>query len=213
MKTVTDVGSVKNTLLRTYFHPDCFKLATHKSFGSLRFKTQVSIDNTPTDVVVNTLCYGRKYDRESLHRGDNGAVTEFINIVFWRGGKDPSSDLEDLDKHELLGAVGVKVKYQMVHDNPEEDYHADIKEFELYPDLFTHSGDAQVELSATMLGTIVAGARVKKDLLAFKEAAGRTPELEVSNSDISVMSRRLDEIQFDMLEKYIEITNRQPLKE
>lgn len=210
MKTVTDVGSVKDMLLRTYFHPDCFKLATHKSFGSLRFKTQVSIDSTPTDVVVSTLCYGRKYDRESLHRGDNGAVTEFINIVFWRGCEDPDSQIGD---PELLGAVGVKVKYQMVHDNPEEDYHADIKEFELYPDLFTHSADSQVELSATMLGTIVAGAHVKKKLLAFKEAAGRTPELEVSNSDISVMSRTLDEIQFDMLEKFIEITQQQPLKE
>lgn len=210
MKTVTDVGAVKDMLLRTYFHPDCFKLATSQNFGSLKFKTQVSIDNTPTDVVVSTLCYGRKYDRESLHRGDNGAMTEFINIVFWRGVKDPFSHL---DKNELFGAVGVKVKYQMVHDNPEEDYHADIKEFELYPDLFTHSGDARVELSATMLGTIVAGARFKKELLAFKEAAGRTPELEVSNSDISVMSRQLDEIQFDMLEKFIEITQQQPLKE
>lgn len=210
MKTVTDVGSVKDMLLRTYLHPDCFKLAIHKSFGSLRFKTQVSIDNTPTDVVVSTLCYGRKYDKESLHRVADEAMTEFINIVFWRGGKDPDSQIGE---PELLGAVGVKVKYRMVHDNPEEDYHADIKEFELYPDLFTHSGDAQVELSATMLGTIVAGARFKKELLAFKEAVGRTPELEVSNSGISVMSRTLDEIQFDMLEKYIEITQQQPLKE
>lgn len=210
MKTITDVGSVKDMLLRTYFHPDCFKLAIHKSFGSLKFKTQVSIDNTPTDVIVNTLCYGRKYDRESLHRGDNGDVMEFINIVFWCGGKDPDSQIGE---PELLGAVGVKVKYQMIHDNPEEDYHASIKEFELYPDLFTHSADAQVELSASMLGTIVAGAHVKKELLAFKEAADRTPELEVSNSDISIISRTLDEIQFDILEKYIEITNRQPLKE
>jgi len=210
MRTITDVEAVKDMLLRTYFHPDCFKLATHKSFGSLRFKTQVSIDNTPTDVVVSTLCYGRKYDRESLHRGDNGAVTEFINIVFWHNKEDLFTHRNTLAP---LDAVGVKVKYQMVHDNPEEDYHADIKEFELYPDLFTHSGDAQVELSASMLGTIVAGAHVKKELLAFKEAAGRTPELEVSNSDISVMSRQLDEIQFNMLEKYIEITKQQSLKE
>lgn len=209
MKIVTDVGAVKDMLLRTYFHPDCFKLATRYRYGALRFKTQVSIDDVATDVVASILCYGRKYDKESLHYMDDGVITEFINVTLWRDRVDSDA----LRMLEPISVVCVKVKYQTVHVDPKDDCHTDIREFEVYPDLFAYDKGTRDKLTALMFGTICAGLRFNNELLTFKDAASRTPELEVSNSDILVISRALDEAQFGMLEKFIEITKQQPLKE
>ena len=205
---ITDVLSVEgiyDLLRNSYFDPDCYKKARTSDAGILTFNARVTIDGKPTEVGLTTVCVGRMYDVDDLHRGDDGFRTEYVRIELFR-----------MDDHVVYNGI-VKAHYRMQRESPDRDYYPYFDKWELYRDVDYDTLDSDEELNKSgvewkpMPKVLYAAECSKHSLLKFKEDVVNIPEFEISTSDFVEISRKLDEIQFRAMEKFLALTNRKPL--
>ncbi len=206
---ITDVLSVEgiyDLLRNSYFDPDCYKKARTIIGGIFTFNARVTINGKPTELGLTTVCVGRVHDLDDLHRGDDGFRTEYVRIELFR-----------MDDHVVYDGI-VKAHYRMQRETPDSDYYPYFNEWKLYRDFDFDSLDNDEELNKSdvawkpMLKVLHAAECSKHSLLKFKEDVVNIPEFEINTSDFVEISRKLDEIQFRVCEKFLALTNRKPLE-
>lgn len=202
---ILSVEGIYDLLLHSYFDPDCYKKARTINAGILTFNARVTISGDPVGVGLTTVCVGRMYDVDDLHRGDDGFRTEYVRIELFR-----------MDDHVVYDGI-VKAHYRMQREAPDRDYYPYFDKWELYRDFDYDTLDSDEELNKSgvewkpMLKVLHDAEFSKHGLLKFKEDVVNVPELEISTSDFVEISRKLDEIQFRVCEKFLALTNRKPL--
>lgn len=199
------VEGIYDLLLHSYFDPDCYKKARTINAGILTFNARVTINGDPVGVGLTTVCIGRMYDASDAHRGDDGFRTEYVRIELFR-----------MDDHVVYDGI-VKAHYRMQRDAPDQDYYPYFDKWELYRDVDYDTLDSDEELNKSgvewkpMPKVLYAAECSKHSLLKFKEDVVNIPEFEINTSDFVEISRKLDEIQFRAMEKFLALTNRKPL--